>query len=153
MVIWCPEPGSNELFLPKVNYSHVPFTPTRSIIEKSCENAFTACPGWQIDDVRLWLSIVRQSKTLFIKKQSKTAPMHSVHTFISHTKLPLLVIPIGVRRLPAHTSGLLRLFCPQKASHVHHSRCCLPGHMKIRQTHLKHIRSHLPEPGPFKRVR
>ena len=53
MVIWCPEPGSNELFLPKVNYSHVPFTPTRSIIEKSCENAFTACPGWQIDDVRL----------------------------------------------------------------------------------------------------
>ena len=85
------------------------------------------------------MSIVRQSKTLFIKKQSKTAPMHSVHTFISHTKLPLLVIPIGVRRLPAHTSGLLRLFCTQKASHVHPSRWCHPGHMTIRQSHLKHI--------------
>ena len=88
------------------------------------------------------MSIVRQSKTLFIKKQSKTAPMHSVHTFISHTKLPLLVIPIGVRRLPAHTSGLLRLFCTQKASHVHTPRWCHPGHMKIRQTHRSHLPDH-----------
>ena len=63
-----------------------------------------------MDDVRLKLRVVRQLQTLFIQNQSKTAPMHSVHTFISHTKLPLLVIPTGIRRLPAHTSGLLRLF-------------------------------------------
>ena len=91
------------------------------------------------------MSIVRQSKTLFIKKQSKTAPMHSVHTFISHTKLPLLVIPIGVRRLPAHTSGLLRLFCTQKASHVHPSRWCHHDHIKKPTITSKTHRSHLPD--------